>query len=274
MVPTTRPADPAPPRSCASQRDQVHPRGHGRGRRRGHVGGSTAANVDLAALITDRLPLVILTVLALTFLLLLLAFRSLLVPVQAAVTNLLSVGAAFGILTAAFQWGWAIPIIGPDSPYGTVPIASYVPLMMFAALFGLSMDYEVFFVSHVQGRRAAGDDARSAVRHGLAASAKVIVAAAAIMIAVFGSFILNGDPTIKQFGVGLASAVFLAALMVLLLAPALLVVFGDRTWALPRVLDRILPHLDLEGRGSEPPTEPPQPEGGARGEAAAPPSAG
>ena len=193
----------------------------------------------------------ILTVLALSFLLLLIAFRSLLVPVQAAVMNLLSVGAAFGILTAAFQWGWAIPFIGIDAPYGTVPVASYVPLMMFAALFGLSMDYEVFLISHVQGAHLGGADARTAVRRGLAESAKVIVAAAAIMIAVFGSFILNGDPTIKQFGVGLASAVFLAALMVVVFAPALLVLFGETAWKLPRFLDRILPHLDLEGHAAE-----------------------
>ena len=110
--------------------------------------------------------------LGLSFLLLLVAFRSLLVPIQAAVTNLISVGAAFGILTAAFQWGWALPFIGPDSPYGTVPIASYVPLMMFAALFGLSMDYEVFFVSSVQGHHLGGEDARAAVRSGLASSAQ------------------------------------------------------------------------------------------------------
>ena len=149
------------------------------------------------------------------------ALRSLLIPVQAAVTNLLCVGAAFGLLVATFQWGWGLGLIGLDTPYGTVPIASCVPLMMFAALFGLSMDYEVFLVSQVAQHHAAGGPPRRAVRSGLAASAKVIAAAAIIMISVFGSFILNGDPAIKQFGVGLSVAVLLAAAMVLSLAPTL-----------------------------------------------------
>jgi peptidoglycan hydrolase CwlO-like protein len=246
VVPTTRPADPATAALVVAERAVIPDATEGTGVV-AHVGGSTAGNVDLAALITEKLPLVILTVLALSFVLLLIAFRSLLVPLQAAVMNLISVGAAFGILTAAFQWGWAIPYIGPDTAYGSVPIPSYVPLMMFAALFGLSMDYEVFLVSHIQGRHLAGLGAREAVREGLAASGKVIVAAAAIMISVFGSFILSADPTIKQFGVGLASAVFLAALMVMLFAPAVLVIFGETTWRVPRFLDRVLPHMDLEG---------------------------
>src|SRR5204863_7824892 len=130
----------------------------------------------------------------------------------------------------------------------TVPIASYVPLLMFAALFGLSMDYEVFLVSQIAQHHAAGGAPRQAVRSGLAAAAKVISAAAIIMIAVFASFILNADPTVKQFGVGLSVAVLLAGTMVLLLAPALLVLFGRRTWALPRWLARALPHIDIEGQ--------------------------
>jgi hypothetical protein len=149
-------------------------------------------------------------VLALSFILLMIAFRSLLIPLQAAVMNLLCVGAAFGVLTATFQWGWGLDLVRLPSPYGTVPIASYVPLMMFAALFGLSMDYEVFLVSQIAAHHAAGEAPRQAVRSGLAASAKVIAAAATIMIAVFGSFILNADPTVKQFGVGLSVAVLLA----------------------------------------------------------------
>ena len=131
----------------------------GDGRRRAsqaHVGGSTASNVDLARKIAARLPVVVLTVLALSFLLLMVAFRSLLVPVQAAITNLLSVGAALGVLTAVFQWGWGLSLIGLDAPGGTVPIASYVPLMMFAVLFGLSMDYEVFMVSRIQSAPCRG----------------------------------------------------------------------------------------------------------------------
>jgi len=214
-----------------------------------YVGGVTAGNVDLASKITSRLFVVIAVVLALSFLLLMVAFRSLLIPLQAALTNLLCVGAAFGVLTATFQWGWGLSLIGLPSPYGTVPIASYVPLMMFAALFGLSMDYEVFLVSQIAQHHTAGEDPRQAVRSGVAASAKVISAAAIIMIAVFGSFILNADPTVKQFGVGLSVAVLLAGTMVLLLAPALLGLFGRWTWTLPRWLARVLPHIDIEGQG-------------------------
>ena len=175
------------------------------------------------------------------------AFRSLLVPLQAALINLLCVGAAFGVLTATFQWGWGLNLVGLPSPYGTVPIASYVPLMMFAALFGLSMDYEVFLVSQIAAHRAAGEEPRQAVRSGLAAAAKVISAAAIIMIAVFASFILNSDPTVKQFGVGLSVAVLLAGTMTLLLAPALLGMFGRWTWTLPRWLAKVIPRIDIEG---------------------------
>jgi MMPL family len=134
---------------------------------------------------------------------------------------------------AAFQWGWGLDLVGLSTPYSTVPIASYVPLMMFAALFGLSMDYEVFLVSQIAQHHAAGEPPRQAVRSGVASSAKVIAAAAIIMISVFGSFILNGDPTIKQFGVGLSVAVLLASAMVLSLAPAMLTLFGRAVWWLP-----------------------------------------
>ena len=213
-----------------------------------YVGGVTAGNVDLASKITSRLFVVIAVVLALSFVLLMIAFRSLLIPLQAAITNLLCVGAAFGVLTATFQLGWGLKLIGLPSPYGTVPIASYVPLMMFAALFGLSMDYEVFLVSQIAQHHMAGEEPRQAVRSGVAAAAKVISAAAIIMIAVFGSFILNSDPTVKQFGVGLSVAVLLAGTMVLLLAPALLGLFGRWTWVLPRWLARVLPHVDIEGQ--------------------------
>jgi uncharacterized membrane protein YdfJ with MMPL/SSD domain len=134
-----------------------------------------------------------------------------------------------------------------------VPIASYVPLLMFAALFGLSMDYEVFLVSHIAQHHDAGEEPRQAVRSGLAAAAKVICPAAIIMIAVFASFILNADPTVKQFGVGLSVAVLLAGTMTLLLAPALLGMFGRRTWALPRWLARVLPRIDIEGQNIQHP---------------------
>ena len=218
-----------------------------------HVGGTTATNVDLAAKIAAKMPIVVLTVLALSFVFLLLAFRSLLVPLQAGLTNLLTVAAALGVLTAVFQWGWGLSAIGLDAPGGTVPIASYVPLMMFAVLFGLSMDYEVFLVSRIQQRHSHGQEPRAAVTSGLGAAAHVVTAAALIMFLVFASFIINGDPTIKQFGVGLASAVLLAGTMVVLLAPALLSLFGRALFRLPRFLDRVVPRIDVEGAGAERP---------------------
>jgi uncharacterized membrane protein YdfJ with MMPL/SSD domain len=212
-----------------------------------HVGGFTASYVDLAALITARLLLVIGTVILLGFLLLMIAFRSLLIPLQAAVTNLLSAAAAFGVLTAVFQWGWGISQVGIDTPDSSVPIASYVPLMMFAVLFGLSMDYEVFLVSHIQMHHHRGEPPRVAVASGLGSSARITSAAALIMASVFASFILNGDPVIKQFGVGLATAVLLAGILVVTLAPAAIVLFGGAAWWLPRWLDKILPHISVEG---------------------------
>src|SRR6476619_3465568 len=139
---------------------------------RSHVGGFTASYVDLAALITARLLLVIGTVILLGYILLMIAFRSLLIPLQAAITNLLS-AAAFGVLTAAFQWGWGISLLGIDTPDTSVPIASYVPLMMFAGLFGLSMDYEVFLVSHIDSHHHRGEEARQAAASGLASSARI-----------------------------------------------------------------------------------------------------
>jgi uncharacterized membrane protein YdfJ with MMPL/SSD domain len=131
-----------------------------------------------------------------------------------------------------------------------------VPLMMFSVLFGLSMDYQVFLLSQVEHHRAQGEGDTESVRNGLEASSKVIAAAALIMISVFGSFIINGDPTVKQFGVGLAVGVALAATSVLLLSPALLVLGSRASWWVPRWLDRILPHLDIEGRGAETPPAP------------------
>jgi uncharacterized membrane protein YdfJ with MMPL/SSD domain len=253
-IPKTRPADPRTADLVTEMRASVIPAATSEGGITAYVGGVTAANVDLASKISSKLAELILVVLALSVVLLLIAFRSLLIPVQAAVTNLLCVGAAFGVLVAAFQWGWGLDLVGLSTPYGTVPIASYVPLMMFAALFGLSMDYEVFLVSQIAQHHAAGESPRQAVRSGVASSAKVIAAAAIIMISVFGSFILNGDPTIKQFGVGLSVAVLLASAMVLSLAPAMLTLFGSAVWWLPRWLSKLLPHVDIEGE-AEPPAQ-------------------
>jgi putative drug exporter of the RND superfamily len=210
-----------------------------------YVGGSTAAYEDLASKISSKLPLQILVVIALSFVLLIIAFRTVVVPPQAAVMNLLSIGASYGVLTAIFQYGWLSGLIGLSGP---VPIVSYVPLFMFAILFGLSMDYEVFLVSQIEEHVHAGEDNRSSVVSGLVTSARVITAAAMIMVFVFGSFVLNGDPTVKQFGIGLAVAVILDATVVrCLLVPALMILMGKINWYMPRWLDRAVPHFSIEG---------------------------
>lgn len=210
-----------------------------------YVGGSTGGYVDLASNISSKLPLQILVVITLSFLLLLLAFRTVVVPVQAAVMNVLSIAAAYGVLTAIFQFGWLHSVIGLE---GSVPIVSYVPLFMFAILFGLSMDYEVFLVSQIEEHVHAGEDNKNAVVGGLVTSARVITAAATIMVFVFGSFVLNGDPTVKQFGIGLAVAVILDATVVrCLLVPALMVLVGKANWYLPKWIDRATPHVSIEG---------------------------
>ncbi|HKJ36906.1 MAG TPA: MMPL family transporter [Solirubrobacterales bacterium] len=214
-----------------------------------HVGGSTAANVDLADGISARLPLVILAVIMLGFLVLMMAFRSILIPAQAALINALAVCAAFGIVVACFQWGWGLGLVGVETDSGTDPIASFVPLIMFAVLFGLSMDYQVFLLSQIEQHRAGAATEKEAIAAGLATGARVIGAAALIMIAVFASFILNGDPTVKQFGVGLAVGVALAAMSVLLLAPAFLVLVGRGIRWLPDWAERRLPQIDIEGAG-------------------------
>ena len=209
------------------------------------VGGSTAGYVDLATRISEKLPLQILVVIALSFILLILAFRTVVIPAQAAVMNLLSIGASYGVLTAIFQYGWLSGLIGLEGP---VPVVSYVPLFMFAVLFGLSMDYEVFLVSQIEEHVHAGEDNRDSVVSGLVTSARVITAAAAIMVFVFGSFVLNGDPTIKQFGVGLAVAVVLDATVVrCLLVPATMLLMGKINWWMPGWLDRAVPHMSIEG---------------------------
>ena len=169
--------------------------------------------------------------------------------------NLLAVGAAYGIVTAVFQEGHGATAIGLD---GAIPIVSYVPMMMFAILFGLAMDYQVFLLSRVREEIDAGKSPRQAVVDGLAGTGKVIASAAAIMVAVFASFILNGDPTVKEFGVGLASAILIAGSMVCVLLPAVMLLMGRRTWWLPRRLDRVLPAHQRRGPEARPPTPRPR----------------
>jgi len=244
-IATTGPADQATANLVSTLRSSAIPIADKGTNMTAYVGGTTAGNVDLAAEISSKLLLQILVVIALSFLLLLLAFRTVVIPVQAAVMNLLSIGAAYGVLTALFQWGWLHGLIGLD---GAVPIVSYVPLFMFAVLFGLSMDYEVFLVSQIKEHVDEGQDNKRSVVSGLVTSAVVITAAASIMVFVFGGFVLNGDPTVKQFGVGLAVAVILDATVVrCLLVPARMIMLGKRNWYLPRWLGRILPRISIEG---------------------------
>ena len=241
----------SPPSSRATEdlvdhlRDDVIPKDTKGNGMSADVGGTTAGYIDLANQIAKKLPLVIGVVLALSFVLLLLAFRSILVSLKAVLMNLLSIGAAFGIVTYAFGHHWSASLVGLD---GTVPIVSFVPLMMFAILFGLSMDYEVFLMTHVRERWLATDDAHRAVIDGLAGTARVITSAALIMVSVFCAFLLNGDPNIKQFGLGMAAAVAVDATVVrCLLVPAIMSLLGRAGWWLPGWLDRGLPHLSIEG---------------------------
>ncbi len=184
-------------------------------------------------------------VVALSFVVLLIAFRSLLVPIKAAAMNLLSVAAAYGVVTAVFQLGWGSSLIGLDH---SIPIVSFVPLLMFAILFGLSMDYEVFLLTQMREHYQQNGDEKRAVIEGLANTGRVITSAAAIMVCVFTSFVLNGDPVVKEFGVGLAVAIAIDSTLVrCLLVPAVMVLLGKRAWWLPRWLDRIVPHISIEG---------------------------
>ena len=223
------------------------------------VGGQTATYIDLADKVAGALPVFIGAVIALSVVLLMLVFRSVLVPLKAALMNVLSIGAAYGVVVAIFQWGWGKGLVGLAE---TVPIVSFVPMMMFAILFGLSMDYEVFLLSRIREEYLRdGDDLQSVV-DGLARTARVITSAALIMIAVFLSFLLNDDPTVKMVGVGLATAVAVDATIVrIMLVPSTMVLLGRANWWLPAWLDRILPSLDVEGEAGLPPAElEPEPE--------------
>ncbi len=212
------------------------------------VSGGVAASVDFSQYLAARMPLFIGVVLGLSFLLLMVVFRSLLVPLKAVVMNLLSIGAAYGVATAIFQWGWLGGLLNIEP----APIEPFVPMMMFAIVFGLSMDYEVFLLSRIREEYVRTGDSRLSVADGLAATARVITAAAAIMVVVFGSFIGEPDRIVKLFGVGLASAVLLDASIVrMLLVPATMELLGDLNWWLPRWLDRALPRVAVEGEDLE-----------------------
>jgi putative drug exporter of the RND superfamily len=261
LIPTTSPSDLDTENLVSDLRDTTIPKATKGQGMTAFVGGTTAAYVDLADKITSKLPLVILVVAALSFLVLLVGFRSILVPAQAAVMNLISVGAAYGVLTLVFQEGFAISLIGLDD---AIPVVSFVPLIMFAILFGLSTDYQVFLLTQIEEHFKEGKGARATVIEGLGYSGRIIGAAALVMFCVFGSFVLNGDPTIKQFGLGLATAVAIDALVVCLFVPALITVAGRKTLWLPHWLDRVLPRISIEGSGyfdeEQAPSAPPAPE--------------
>jgi RND superfamily putative drug exporter len=209
------------------------------------VGGETAGSVDASSYLSARLPWVIGTVLLLSFLLLMAVFRSLAIPIKAVIVNLLSVGAAYGVIVAVFQWGWLGGVIGIGA---TSPIDPWIPLMMFTILFGLSMDYEVFLLSRMREEWRVTHDNSSAVADGLAKTARVITAAAAIMICVFGSFVI-GDPlhVLKVFGLGLAAAILIDATLVrMVLVPSIMELIGDANWWMPSWLDRVVPNLGIE----------------------------
>jgi RND superfamily putative drug exporter len=229
-----------------------------------YVGGNTAIFVDFARVLSSKLPLFIGLVVVLSFLLLAMVFRSLVIPLTAAAMNLLSIGAAFGVLVAVFQWGWLGSVFEVNR---AGPVESFLPVMLFAILFGLSMDYEVFLISRIQEEWLASGDNHVAVRKGLAATGKTITAAALIMILVFGSFILGGERVIKEFGLGLAAGIAIDALLIrMATVPAVMFLLGKANWWFPGWLDRILPHLavdpDLPPAATRPdtPEEPAEPE--------------
>jgi len=239
------PSDEATVKLVERLRDEEIPAALKGTRANAYVGGETAGYIDLAARISDKLPQMIAIVIAISFVILLLAFRALLVPIKAAIMNLLSVAAAYGVLTAVFQWGWGASLIGLDE---AIPIVSYVPLLMFAILFGLSMDYEVFLMTGISERYALHEEPKRAVVEGLGYIGRVIASAATIMFFVFASFVLNGNPVVKEFGVGLAAAIAIdVGLVRFILVPAVMVLGGKRMWWLPGWLDRALPQISIEG---------------------------
>ena len=241
--PTTSPQSAQTSSLVTRLRDEVIPPIERSTGARVYVGGATASQVDFSHVLASKLPLFIGVVVAVAALLLLVVFRSLVIPVQAALMNLLSIGASLGIIQAVFERGWLGGLFGIQAG----PIDAFIPVLAFAIVFGLSMDYEVFLVSRVHEEWQARSDASAAVREGLARTGRVITAAAAVMVAVFGAFAISGDRVLEMFGLAMASAVLLDALVVrMLLLPAVLQILGRTTWTLPRWLDRRLPRVAIE----------------------------
>jgi putative drug exporter of the RND superfamily len=237
VIPATGPAEPATSQTIERVRGLV-PAGV-------YVSGLTAMTDDLTGQLADTLPVFIAAILAASFLLLMLVFRSVVVPLKAALVNLLSIGGAYGVLVAVFQWAWLKDLFGLEGP---LPIASPIPVIMFGILFGLSMDYEVFLLSRIREEYARTGDNAESVARGLAATGRVITSAALIMVAVFLSFVANPSPAVKMFGLGLATAIALDATIVrMLVVPASMALMGRANWWLPGWLDRFLPQLIVDG---------------------------
>ena len=258
-IPSTPPQDAATMETVERLRTDVFPEVLADSTASAHVGGQTATWGDLGGRVGDRLPWFIAAVVLLSFLLLTVVFRSVLVPLKAALMNLLSIGAAYGVLVMVFQWGWGKDLIGLEE---TVPIIAFIPMLMFAILFGLSMDYEVFLLSRVREEYQLTGDNEASVVQAIARTGRVITSAALIMIAVFFGFMLGDDPGIKMMGLGLATAIFLDATVVrLVLVPATMKLLGDSNWWLPEWIGRLLPTFDIEGRRKHPQSLEPVPAG-------------
>jgi RND superfamily putative drug exporter len=241
VIPKTRPQATQTENLVSQLRDTVLPKSHVTT----YVTGTTAGTVDFSERITSRIPWLILAVVAIAFLMLTTAFRSVVIAAKAAVLNLLSIGASYGVIVAIFQWGWGASLIGLHT---TLPIPAYVPMLVFAIVFGLSMDYEVFLLSRVHEAWIATGDSHRSVAIGIGSTARVITTAAAIMVVVFASFVLNIDPTVKMLAIGMAFAVLIdASLVRMMLVPAVMALFGEHAWWMPRWMEPIVPHLQLEG---------------------------
>ncbi|MEU2503250.1 MMPL family transporter [Streptomyces sp. NPDC007863] len=249
VFPTTGPQDKATADTIARLRADVLPAAIGEGPARAHVGGAAASLSDVGRRTSQRLPAFVAAVLAMSFLLLMLVFRSVLVPLKAVLLNLLSIGAAYGVMVAVFQWGWGGTLIGLEA---TVPIVSFIPMFLFAILFGLSMDYEVFLLSRVREEYLRTGDNGTAIVEGVSRTARIITSAALIMVAVFLSFAVADDPSAKMFGLGLATAIFIDATVVrMVLVPATMTLLGRTNWWLPKWLDRLLPRGPVGTDGTD-----------------------
>jgi putative drug exporter of the RND superfamily len=253
VIPTTRPQSGATTALVDRLRNDVLPKSHVTT----YVTGTTAGADDFTKRITSRMIYLILAVVAIAFILLTVAFRSVVIAAKAAVLNLLSIGAAYGVIVAIFQWGWGASLVGIPT---TLPIPAYVPMLVFCIVFGLSMDYEVFLLSRIHEAWVTTRDPHRAVAIGIGSTARVITTAAAIMVVVFASFVLSTDPTVKMLSIGMAFAVLIdASLVRMILVPAIMSVLGRHAWWMPRWLEPVVPHLTLEGSAAAAAAPPPEP---------------